>query len=455
MPEGLPLSHAQEALWFLHQLAPDSSAHNTGVAVVIRSAIDLPALHRATDELARRHDLLRSTFAEADGRPVRLVGPDGLAGLEVLDRPGVSDAALRAAVEAALAEPFPLRERGAFRTVLVRRGPQDAVLLIASHHIASDATSHLVLLRDLLRSYEPAAAGGDPTLPPLPGTFDDHVGAERGFLASPRGAETELHWRRVCAGAAPAELPADRPRSAGTPFVGDVCRVEVDPEAAARLRAVAAESGVTEFAYLLGVFQGLLYRSTRQADFLIGCPTTTRLSSKTREVVGNFTNTLVLRANLARGSTFRAAAVSAAEQLRAGVAGIRYPFPLLASRVRLSGGAPLCRLTFNMLNATGSDPLLGLLLDTEHEDRVVPNAGLLLSSLPLPQLGGELDLMVNVRRSADALAVEFRYNANVFERETMRRLAGHFARAIAVAVAGPDSRIATARLWDTAEPARS
>jgi hypothetical protein len=435
------LSHSQQALWFLHTLAPDSPAHNTGTAVGMHPVPDVEALRRAVAGLSARHDMLRSTFAEVAGRPTRLVGAPETHRLEVWHHPGATAGELHEAARAALGRPFRLGETGAFRTVLLLGGPDEAVLLIASHHIASDATSHFVLLRDLLDLY----AGTE--LPPLAGDYADYVRREAEFLASDRGAAAQRHWRQLCSDVPAGEIPADHGRP-GAPFLGDTCRVTVSPETASQLGKVAAETGVTESAFLLGVFQGLLCRSTRQSDFLIGCPTTTRVNRRTQQLVGNLVNTLPIRARFSRATTFREAAIAAGEGLRSGLQHIGYPYPLLAGAVQPA--RQLVRITFNVLGTRHPHPLLGLLLDVEAEAGPVTHGGFRLTPVRLPQLGGELDLMVNVSRGAGHVAIQFRYNTGVYEPESMRRLAGHFTRATDVAAAAPDTRIATARLWDTA-----
>ncbi|MEU4732532.1 condensation domain-containing protein [Streptomyces sp. NPDC023588] len=457
MPTHHQLSHAQQALWFLYELAPESSAYNTGVALAIRSAVDLSALDAAVAETVRRHPMVGSTFDNPGGQPVRVSHSPGPGDLEVREMPGLDDDGLRTAVRDALNEPFRLRDGGGFRFVLLRRSAADAVLLIAGHHIATDATSNWLLLRDLVSSYGRIAAGEDGTLEPVPGTYDDYVAKELKLLSSPRGERLAAHWHAVCDGAGPAEIPTDRPRSAGRTGAGATYHLDVDAERVALVREAARDTGVTLFSYLLGTFQGLLHRYTRQNDFLVGCPTTTRLAPPMREVVGNFINTLVFRAGFGPGTTFREAAKAADEQVRTGIGGVGYPFALLtrtANRPRTSSGASLCQITFNMIGTATPDPLMRLLLDSERGDAAIEHAGLLVAPFELPQAEGQLDLAVNVRQSVDTLAVDFRYDTDLFDPVTIERFAGLFLRALDAAAADPDGVIARLRLMDGTELAR-
>ncbi|MGW4895983.1 condensation domain-containing protein [Kitasatospora sp. NPDC004240] len=452
MTSPYPLSHAQQALWFLHRLAPDAAVYNTGVALTVRSAVDLPALRRAVEATAERHDMLRSLFAEHDGGPARTITARHPLGLEVRELPGLSDERLAAAVRDALREPFRLERDGAFRFVLLRRGAEDAVLLMAGHHIGTDATSNWLVLRDLLQSYRRLVDGLEPDLAALPAGYDDYAARERELLGSPRGARMEQYWHGFCAGAAPAEIPTDRPRPASSSHTGDTFHLDLSGPRVAGLRELARADGVSLFSLLLGILQGLLHRYTRQNAFLVGVPTTTRLSPATREVVGNFINTLLFRADLAPGASFRDAARAVEEQVRAGLGRVGYPFELLTrtvDRPRAGAGSPLCRITFNMIGTSSPDPLLRLLLDAA-DGAPAEFAGLRIAPFELPQAEGQLDLAVNVRQSVDSLAVDFRYDVDLFDAATIERLAGYFVRAVDAALADPDAAVARLALVDPA-----
>ncbi|MFC5663693.1 condensation domain-containing protein [Kitasatospora misakiensis] len=460
MTDRQQLSHAQQALWFLYRLAPDAAVYNTGCALTVRSAVDLPALRAAVAATAARHDMLRSTFREVDGQAVRLVGERHPLGLEVRELPGADAEGLAAAARAALREPFRLEEDGAFRFVLLRRGPEDAVLLMAGHHIGTDATSNWLIVRDLLYGYrrlvgEDGAAGLDGTaeLPPPKGSYADHVAKERAVLDSPRGARMEQYWHQVCAGALPAELPTDRPRTASSSRTGATHHLDLAADRVEALRELARGSGVSLYSVLLGVLQSLLHRYTRQNEFLIGCPSATRMSPAVREVVGNFVNTLVFRSGFTPGTTFREAVVAADQQVKAGLGRAAYPFELLTrtvNRPRTGAGSSLCRITLNLVGTATPEPLLRLLLDADGGEPA-RFAGLTIAPFELPQAEGQLDLAVSVRQSASSLAVDFRYDVDLFDPATIERFAGYFLRTIDAALAGPDTPVARLRLVDGAE----
>ncbi|HVQ91261.1 MAG TPA: condensation domain-containing protein [Mycobacteriales bacterium] len=458
------LSVGQEAFWFLYQLAPESPAYNVMAAVRIHTPLDLPRLRRALAATVRRHDLLRSVFVERDGAPCRLVGAPDTIELLVRDAPGASGYRLPALVRELGLAPFRLSE-GTFRAVLIRCGPADAVLLLAAHHIATDATSQWLLMHDLLDAYAagapgeagpggagPGGAGPEPW-PPLVRDYDDYVAAERELLAGPRGAELERYWLDVCTGARAAELPTDRPRPAHPSFAGATCELRLPDELLPRLRCAAAVAGVTPFAYLLGSFQALLYHYTRQPESLIGCPTATRFGRNLRPLVGYLVNTLVLRGSFSRATTFATAVQAAQRQVLGGLSHAGYQHALLARALglpRAGAGSALLRIVFTMVATDRLDPLLHLLADGAERGTGVEYAGLRLALFDVPQLEGQFDLSVEMRQSPNSLTAVFRYSTELFDRATVERLLEHYARFLDAAIDNPAGRVTAVPLVDDA-----
>ena len=439
------LSHNQQAQWFLHRLAPGASAYHTGLAVRIRSAVDVAALGEAVRLLGLKHEMLRSLFLEKDGVPVRRVSPQSQVRLEI--RP-VRDFATE--VRQTLHEPYALDRTGAFRIVLHTRAADDSVLLIAGHHIACDAASHAVMLADLLARYEHLVTG-EP-LPPEsePGDFDAYVAKEQQLIDSPFGRRLEAHWTELCQGSKAVTLPADHPRPPRQGFSGATVQILIPADTAAGLRRCARNLGVSPFAFLLGVFQGVLYRCTRQADFLIGCPVATRLSSRSRGAVGDYINTVVFRGRFTPTTTFGEAAAEADRQFNDAVAVLRDPFAHLArvlADTRAGGQPAVYQVTFNMLSAGYAPREVRTLIDGSGSEQVTERAGLRLHAFRLPQQEGQVDLGVDVLETEDALRVDLRYDSGLFELETVERFAGFFRRAVELACEAPHGVVARAPLW--------
>ncbi|WP_327004455.1 condensation domain-containing protein [Dactylosporangium sp. NBC_01737] len=463
----LPVSHAQQALALLHRLDPVSPAYHTGAALVVQAALDAAALQRAVTRLARRHDTVRTTFtvagadlsadigsqtAAAPESGIRCVLEDAASvRLEVSRADHHDDAAVRSLAQRLVNRPFQL-DAAAFRFVAVHLDDRRFLLVMAAHHIATDAWSNWLLIRDLLELYRQERCG-EPADLSAAGTYQDFVAREAALLASARRTDLAAYWQRTCAGVPAGELPVDHSRPA-RPGVGATHRIRLTGAELAALRSAAAGAEVTLFAFLLGCFQALVARYGGQRSFLLGCPTSVRHTAGSRDVAGNFVNTLLFRADINRRTTFLELATAAYEQVGAGVRASGFPFALLPPVVRparSAGAAVLCRITFNLIGTAHPEPLLRLLLDPDSTTTPVPYAGLLVQPLTVPQSEGQLDLAVHIQHGRDSMSVELRYDTALFEAETVARLAESYRRLLAAAAAQPDRAVMRTPLFDAAE----
>jgi hypothetical protein len=447
------LSTGQQALWFLYQLEPASAAYNVAIALRIHSAIDVPTLSEAVNATVVRHDALRSLFTDTDGVPCRIVRDSDLVRLTVRDVGPIDDGQLRELAKQAAAQPFRLAETGPARIILFRR-PQDAVLLLTTHHIATDAASQALILADLLVAYDAFGRGEQPGWPPLAAGYADYVAAERELLAG--AADANAYWRQVCAGAGTAlALPTDRPRPARRRFKGASVSFRLPEDLVRRLRSGAAEVEVTPFVYLFSVLQTLLYRSSARPDFLVGCTTTTRLDRRMRDVAGYFVNTAMFRARFAPATTFREVTAAVADQVMTGMAYRGYPFTALSPGLAPSSdpaGPPLFPVLFSMVAAGRSSPVLELL--AAGESRQMDLGGLRLSGFDVPQQEGQCDLVVEVVQSSTVVKVAFKYDTDLFDRSGVDRLATHFVRLLDAALVNPDEHVTQLSLVDADERAK-
>lgn len=434
-----PLSVGQEALWFLHRMRPDSSAYHIALAVRIRTPIEASGLAAAVSAVADRHDLLRSAFTEVAGQPRRTVLDRCVVRLDIREVPGLGDDQLHALAYDVTQPPFDLAGGRPFRVVLLRRGPTDAVLVLVAHHLVSDATSQWLLLRDLLRAYH----SGQP-LPALSENYDDYVRAERELLESARGQRMAERWRQVGAGVSAAALPTDRPRSETRPATGAGYEVRLPGG------ITGAEAGTTPFAFLLGVFESVLYRCTGMPEFLIATHAAVRSRPATREMVGYLVNTLLLRASFDHHTTFADAGRSAARRTVNGLAMLGYPFALGAAETR----TPLFRIAFTMVDTGRVEPPLPMARPGQAEGARIGYAGLDLALVDVPQQEGQCDLSVEVRYGRDSSSAVFRYDAELFDSATVSGLAEGFARFVRVALADPHRTVAGVPLVDQDDLAR-
>ncbi len=324
----LPLSFAQERLWFLDQLQPGNAAYNIPIAVRLRGTFDPWRFARCLDAVAARHESLRTTFHAVDGEPFQHILPELSFRLPIVDLRGGAGSAegagraegsggntegagsraereARRLVEAEAATPFDLERGPLLRARLVRLPGAQQLLLINMHHIISDGWSIRLLLSELTRLYA-AASGSAPPLPPLPVQYADYAAWQRRWLAGEVFASQLDYWRRELAGELPVlELPIDYPRPAVQTFRGGAQRLPVPAPLTAALRALSRREGASLFMTLLAGFAVLLHRFGGQEDILTGIPIAGRQHREIEPLIGFFLNSLVLRSDLSGRPSFR------------------------------------------------------------------------------------------------------------------------------------------------------
>jgi hypothetical protein len=450
------LSVGQEALWFINRMAPESAAYNVSFTTRLHTALDVSVFARAVWSTARRHDVLRSVFTEIEGVPKRIVSDSGLFRLDVRDVPGVSEALLTDLVRAEVARPFHLAAESPARLVLLRRAPDDVVLVFAAHHIAMDLPSQVLVLQDLLDTYQALMAGRTPDLVPLTSTYDDFVTAERRLLDSPRAAELVDQWRAVCAGVPTVlNLLTDRPRPTHQRLRGSSHVFQLPEDVVSGLVPASRENRTTPARYLLAVFQCLLHRYAHQADFLLGCAATSTLGLNRQGVAGYFVNSIPVRARFTPTTTFRETVREATGQLREGMARTDLPFALLPRAlglVRATGASPLFQVMVSMVTVNRASPLLALAAGGHGTE--VDYAGLTLTAFDVPQQEGQFDLTLELVRDATSIRCALKYDMDLFDRSTVGRLAEHFVLFLRAAAADPDRRVDDVPLVDDTERAR-
>ncbi|HEV7516669.1 MAG TPA: amino acid adenylation domain-containing protein, partial [Thermoanaerobaculia bacterium] len=337
VPRGEPLrlSFAQERLWFLDQLEPDSAAYNLPFAVGLDGRLDRPAFAAAWSEIVRRHEALRTTFAMGAEGPVQVVAPPSPSALPEVDLTGLGEELRRQEAqrlgEEEAERPFDLTRGPLLRVALLRLGGESFLVLVNQHHIISDGWSIGVLVQELGALYGAFVLGHPSPLPELPIQYPDYAAWQRGWLAAEVLDRQLAYWRGRLAGApAPLELPADRPRPAVQSFRGGRLAVELPAES---LRSLARRHGVTSFMALVAGATSLLSRLTGEEDLAIGSPIAGRGRTETENLIGFFVNTLVIRSDLSGNPSFRELIRRVRETSLAAFAHQELPFERLAAEL--------------------------------------------------------------------------------------------------------------------------
>ncbi|HEX8148765.1 MAG TPA: amino acid adenylation domain-containing protein, partial [Pyrinomonadaceae bacterium] len=435
--EGLPLSFAQQRLWFLDQLEPGGSAYNVPSAVRLEGPLDLGALERTVGEIVRRHETLRTSFPTAEGRPQQRIAPVSEIRLAVTDLSPLPAAEREAAARRLAREeaerPFDLATGPLFRVGALRLGEEEHVVLFTMHHIVCDGWSLGVMVREIVALYGAYSRGAAPALPEPPIQYVDFAVWQRNWL---RGdvleAQLDFWKKQLGAGELPAlKLPTDRPRPATRSFVGAQEQFTLPFAFLEKVKALSRQEGVTMFMTLLGAFQALLHRYSGQDEILVGSSIANRNRAEIEGLIGFFVNTLVMRGDFGGNPTFKELLGRVRDAALGAYAHQDLPFEKLVEEMqpeRSLGGAPLFQVAFNLQNA----PWENLELQ-----------GLRLSYLGVSSETSKFDLALYMSESHEGLHGKFEYATDIFEAETIRRLVGHFRRLLEAAVADPEQRVST------------
>ncbi|HEY6423717.1 MAG TPA: amino acid adenylation domain-containing protein, partial [Pseudonocardiaceae bacterium] len=426
----LPLSSAQQRLWFLDNLTPGGTEYNTGIGLRLFGAFDPDVLRAALSALASRHDSLRTTFDTVDGHGVQRIDARGEIPLRVVDLSTVDVNERCAAVDEALADelghPFDLQRGPLTRAVLVRLAEDDHVLLLNQHHIITDGWSAEVLVDELATLY--AAARGAPVeLPELLIQYPDFAAWQRERRS---GAALEPHldyWKRKLAGIQTLELPTDRPRPHVRTTAGAVHRQDLPADLVQALTRVGRTHGATLFMTLAAAVQVLLSRYSGQQDVAIATVTSGRNRAELENLVGFFVNTVVLRSTVNSARTFSEFVTEVRETVLEAFAHDEVPFDRLVTELqpeRDPSRNPLVQTMVVLQNAMMQPRNIDGLRITEHQ---------------LPRSSARLDLVVEFLPQGELLNVAIEYNTDLFDASTIERMAEHL-RVLLVGIATNPSR---------------
>jgi amino acid adenylation domain-containing protein len=440
--QALPTSFAQERLWFLQKLDPESVAYNLQANIRIPGRLDVPALERALAELVRRHEVLRTTFAEEEGRPVQVVAPASGVALALSDLRALPEGERAREVErlakGEVRQPFDLERGPVFRARVVALGEGDSQLLVTQHHVVTDGWSIALLVEEVLALYDAFSAGLGSPLPEPEYQYADFAHWQRRWLRDEVLERRLAYWRGKLAGAPPTlELPTDRPRPAVQTSHGATLAFELPEELARRVHAFRREVGATPFMTLLAAFQVLLARYSGQEDVVVGSANGNRSLVETERMLGLFVNTIVLRTDVSGDPTFRELVSRVRRTALDAVAHGDVPFEKLVEGLRPPrdlSRSPVFQALFVIQNT----PLEALVRADEKAPGVIGERGT-----------AAYDLSLYLIDTGKQIRGTFEYNTDLFEEATVLRLCDHYRSLVAGALAEPDRHLSeVARLSD-------
>ena len=428
-----PLSFSQERLWFLYQLDPESYAFNITNAVRLTGNLNVASLENALNEIVRRHEALRTTFANVGGEPVQIIAPELRIPLPVIDLRYLptrarEDEATRL-ITAEARKPFDLTHESLLRTLLVQLDDNEHVALLVMHHIVSDGWSMGVLVRELCALYAAYAANQPSRLPELSLQYADFTTWQRERLSGARLDELLGYWKKQLCGDLPVlELPVDRPRGATPTFKGAVQSFTISPALSKSLELLSKQEGATMFMTLLAAIQFLLQRYTNQDDIPIGVNIANRTRRDIEGLIGFFVNNLVLRGDLSGNPTFRELLRRTREVTLGAYAHQELPFEMLVEALRTErrSNASLFQVMFVMQNT----PAAALDLP-----------GLKLEPFKVSDEQSAFDLTFFTKETAEGIVGWLEYNSDLFNATTISLMLERFQLLLAEIAGNPDQHI--------------
>lgn len=443
-----PLSYAQSSMLMLHQMDPDSASYNVALTARFTGGFDTAAFHGALQSLVGRHAALRTTFSRAGDR-------DGTAGRQTvhgwlepdfaeLDARQWTEGELREAVRVAYREPFDLVSGPPLRARAYLVAPGEAVVLLAAHHVACDFWSLGTMLAELEQLYVAETERRPAGLPGRNRPYSDFVAYQRELIADERGGRARSYWHAQLSGDLElAQWPRFDLDPADTGGGGSLM-FTIPAELAADVFALAKAEAVTPYVVLLTAFQVLVGRYTGRRDVLVGSPFAGRTDPALAESVGNFVNSVVLRADLSDAVSFREQLGRTRRTVAEAFEHQDYPFELLVSELaprRVDGRNPIFQAMF-IYQKSSRHPAHAALHAAEEGAAPVGWAGLSAAPFPLAKQDDQFELTLEVVHDGDRLVALLKYRKSVFSAAAAGRAAEHYTTLLRAAVAGPDRSVA-------------
>jgi amino acid adenylation domain-containing protein/non-ribosomal peptide synthase protein (TIGR01720 family) len=441
-----PLSFAQRRLWFISQLHPAGCAYNIPSALRLKGRLDVPALELALNEIIRRHESLRTTFAVVNGDVTQKIAPPSRLSLPVEDLSGIPaaerDEKARYRVREEARRPFDLSQGPPLRVNLLRLSRDEHIVLVTMHHIISDGWSGDVFERELATLYEAYVNQRPSPLDELKIQYGDYASWQHEWLRGERLAAELSYWRGQLGGAPRVlELPVTRPRPAVQTLAGRTESFELQAEVSRSIRQLCRQEGATLFMMLLAAFKVLLYRYTGQRELIVGTPIAGRNRKELEGLIGFFVNTLALRTRLTDGMTFRELLKQVRETTLDAYAHQDLPFEKVVEEIhpeRNLSHAPLVQVMF------------GLGLGAERQGRAQV-AGLTRSKIEVEGVTAKFDLTLEMSDRGERIGGSFEYSTDLFEQATIRRMATHFQTLLGSVASNPSERISHLQFLTDAE----
>ena len=442
--ELLPLSWAQQRLWFLNQLEESTATYNIPVAVRMSGNLDLKTLQQALSEIVRRHSVLRTSFPTVNDIPRQVIHPEATMNINVVDLQQLSvterETVLHQQAQLEAITPFNLENAPLIRCSLLELSATEYVLLLTMHHIVSDGWSMGVFMSELSALYQASCAGVPSVLPELPIQYADFALWQRQWVSG-EVLETQLnYWVSQLQGLPLLlQLPTDRPRPRVQTHQGRTQRFTLNRDVTQKLQSLSRASGTTLFMTLLAAFATLLYRYSGESDIVIGSPIANRNRSEIESLIGFFVNTLVLRTRIDANPSFESLLAQVLETTLQAYEHQDVPFEQVVEALqpqRSLSHSPLFQVMFILQNAPiGEIELPGVTWTQLNRESTI----------------AKFDLTLSMMETHQGLVGAWEYNTDLFDGSTIERMAGHFENLLSAIVENPQQAVGEIPLLSEAE----
>jgi amino acid adenylation domain-containing protein len=442
--EEIPLSFAQERLWFLYQLEGASATYNIPAALCLRGDLNLDAFEHTLSEIVRRHEVLRTSFHSVNGTSVQVIHPEVSLNVERVDLQHLQkteqETVLKQQVQKLAIKPFDLERAPLIRCCIWQLSNNEHVFAINMHHIVSDGWSIGVLVQEVSALYPAFCAGEVSPLLELEIQYADFAQWQREWLSGEVLEQQLQYWTSQLQGAPELlQLPLDRPRPSVQTYQGATASFTLGQELAQKLQALSRQTGSTLFMTLMAAFVTLLYRYSGESDVVIGSSIANRNRSEIESLIGFFVNTLVLRTRLEDNLSFDQLLKQVRETTLQAYEHQDVPFEQIVEALRPQRSmshSPLFQVMFDLQNTPLGE---------------VELSGVKLSEVKQESTAAKFDLTLSVTETSIGLECEWEYNTDLFDRSTIERMASHFENLLSAIVANPHQTVSELPLLSESE----
>ncbi|GBD54387.1 non-ribosomal peptide synthetase [Microcystis aeruginosa NIES-298] len=432
--EELPLSFAQQRMWFLHQMDRQNPAYNEALTIRLTGRLNIDILEQTINAIIQRHESLRTSFPMVEGKPIQKIAPSLKIKLLVVNLKDIPQEQIDKQIIKELQKPFDLTQSPLLRCTLFDLGYENYILVNVFHHIIIDGWSKGILFKELSEFYQAFLSNSTVDLPELPIQYADFAVWQRQWLQGEILENQLNYWKKQLTGTPPLlELPTDKPRPATANFRGHSISFQIDSELTEKLKLLSQKSGVTLFMTLLAALNTLLFRYSGQDDILIGTPTANRNRQEIEPLIGFFVNTLVLRNSLEGNPTFSGLLQQARNVVLEAYANQDVPFEQVVDGLEIERSLsynPLFQVMFALQNA----PLNALKL---------PNLKAQYLAVENQRIKFDLSLFLEEIETEKGSYLEgfWEYDGDLFTPERITRMVGHFQTLLKGIVANPQQTI--------------